>query len=80
MSIHGGEEKYGSPLIIVFKRAPAYAIAAKTPDARKTMLTLLDVWMTERDVRIASVEAYYGKARLAVAKTRVFGNPTVKFD
>ena len=78
-SVHGG----GAPvnqLTVMFRKAPAYNIAAETPEAKNMMLTLLNVWKTDRKVRVARVEAYYGRARLAVAKTRAFGSPTVEFD
>ena len=78
-SVNGG----GAPvnqLTVMLKRAPVAALWAKTPEARDFMLTLLDTWMTGRGVQVARVEAYFGRARVAVAETRVWGSPRVTFD
>ena len=66
-------------LTLIVTREVAYTIAADTLDARDFMLTLLDRWMTDRNVRVARVEVSYGRAHLATAETRVFGGPTVEF-
>ena len=66
-------------LTLIVTREVAFTISAETPDARDFMLTLLDRWMTDRNVRVARVEVFYGRAHLATAQTRVFGGPTVEF-
>ena len=77
-SVHGGEPPVNQ-LTLIVTREVAYTIAADTLDARDFMLTLLDRWMTDRNVRVARVEVFYGRAHLATAETRVFGGPTVEF-
>lgn len=81
-SVHGGEAPVNQ-LTLIVTREIAREISAETPDARDFMLTLLDRWMTDRPsslrLRVARVEVFYGRAHLATAKTRVFGNPTVEF-
>ena len=76
---HGGGEPVNQ-LTVSLKRAPAAAFWAKTPEARDFMLTLLNTWMTGRNVRVARVEAYFGRARIAVAETRAWDQPRVTFD
>ena len=77
-SVHGGEPPVNQ-LTLIVTREVAYTIAADTVDARDFMLTLLDRWMTDPNVRVARVEVFYGRAHLATAETRVFGGPTVEF-
>ena len=77
-SVHGGEPPVNQ-LTLIVTREVAFTISAETPDARDFMLTLLDRWMTDRNVRVARVEVFYGRAHLATAQTRVFGGPTVEF-
>ena len=77
-SVHGGEPPVNQ-LTLIVTREVAYTIAAETPDARDFMLTLLDRWLTDRKVRVARFEVFYGRAHLATAETRVFGGPTVEF-
>ena len=77
-SVYGGDEPVNA-LTLIVRRDVATTIAARTPDARDFMLTLLDRWMTDRNVRVARVEVFYGRAHLAAAETRVFGGPTVEF-
>ena len=77
-SVHGGEPPVNQ-LTLIVTREVAYTIAAETPDARDFMLTLLDRWMTDRNVRVARVEVFYGRAHLATAETRVFRGPSVEF-
>ena len=77
-SVHGGDAPVNQ-LTIIVTREMAFALRAKTPDADNVMLALLDRWMTDRGVRVARVEAFYGRAHLATAKTRVFGAPRVEY-
>ena len=77
-SVHGGDAPVNQ-LTIMVTREVAFALRAKTPDAEDFMLTLLNRWMTERVARVARVEAFYGRAHLATAETRVFGAPRVEY-
>ncbi len=77
-SVHGGEPPVNQ-LTLIVTREVAYTISAETPDAKDFMLTLLDRWMTDRNARVARVEVFFGRAHLATARTRVFGEPTVEF-
>ena len=43
------------------------------------MLTLLDRWMTDRNVRVARVDVVYAWAHLATAQTRVFARVGIWF-
>ena len=43
------------------------------------MLTLLDRWMTDCNVRVARVDLVYAWAHLATAQTRVFARPALEF-
>ena len=77
-SVHGGDAPVNQ-LTIIVTREMAFALRAKTLDADNLMLALLDRWMTDRGVRVARVEAFYGRTHLATAKTRVFGAPRVEY-
>ena len=77
-SVHGGEPPVNR-LTVVVTREVAFAISAETPDVRDLLLTLLDRWITARNVRVARVEVFFGRAHLATARTRLFGRPIVEF-
>ena len=77
-SVHGGEAPVNQ-LTIIVTREMAFALRAKTPDADNLMLALLDRWMTDRGVRVARIEAFYGRTHLATVKTRAFGAPRVEY-
>ena len=76
--VHGGDAPV-KLLTIIVTRDLAVTLRAKTPDAEDFMLTLLNRWMSDRGVRVARVEAFYGRAHLATAETRVLGAPRVKY-
>ena len=59
-TVHGGDTPVNQ-LTIIVTRDLAFALRAKTPDAEDFMLTLLNRWMTDRGVRVARVEAFYGR-------------------
>ena len=77
-SVHGGDPPVNA-LTIMATLPVATAIRVKTPDAENALLTLLDSWITQRGVRVARLEVFYGRAHLATASTGVFGAPTVEF-
>ena len=77
-SVHGGESP-GNELTLVVTREFAFLVTAQTPVARDFILTLLDRWMTDRNVRVARVEVYYGRAHLATARPRVLSGPLIEF-
>ena len=77
-SVHGGDAPVNQ-LTIIVTREMAFALRARSPDADNVMLALLDRWMTDHGVRVARVEAFYGRTHLATAKTRVFGAPRVEY-
>ena len=77
-SVHGGDAPVNQ-LTIMVTREMAFALRARSPDADNLMLALLNRWMTNRGVRVARVEAFYGRTHLATAKTRVFGAPRVEY-
>ena len=77
-SVHGGDAPVNQ-LTIIVTREMAFALRAKAPDADNLMLALLDRWMTDRGIRVARVEAFYGRTHLATAETRVFGAPRVEY-
>ena len=77
-SVHGGDAPVNQLTIMVTHKV-AFSLRAKTPDAEDFMLTLLNRWMTDHGVRVARVEAFYGRAHLATAKTRIFGAPRVEY-
>ena len=77
-SVHGGNAPVNELTIIVTSDV-ALALPARRPDVEDFLLTLLNRWMTDRSVRVARVEAYYGRAHLATTETRVFGAPRVQY-
>ncbi len=77
-SVHGSDAPVNQ-LTIIVTREMAFALRARSPDADNLMLALLNRWMTDRGVRVARVEAFYGRTHLATAKTRVFGAPRVEY-
>ena len=77
-SVHGGDAPVNQ-LTIIVTREMAFALRAKAPDADNLMLALLDRWMTDRGIRVARVEAFYGRTHLATAETRMFGAPRVEY-
>ena len=78
-SVHGGDAPVNALTILVTQEV-AYAVRAQVPDADNMLLTLLDTWMTQRDVLVARIEVYYGRAHLATARSGgVFSGPSVKY-
>ena len=77
-SIHRSDASVNQ-LTIMVTRGMAFALRAKMPDAEDFMLALLNRWMADRGVRVAQVEAFYGRAHLATVETSVFGVPCVEY-
>ena len=77
-SVDGGGPPVNQ-LTLVVTREVAFTISTENPDAQNFMLALLDLWTTDRNVRVARMEVYYGRAHLATAQTRAFRRPTVEF-
>ncbi len=77
-SVHGGDAPVNQWTIMV-TRGMSLALRAKTPDAEDFMLALLNRWMADRGVRVARVEAFYGRAHPATAETSVFRAPCVEY-
>ena len=77
-SVHGGDEP-NNTLTIMVTQAVAYAIRAQVPDSDAMLLTLLNTWMTQRDVIVARIEVYYGRVHLATARPTIFSGPTVEY-
>ena len=77
-SVHGGDAPVNE-LTIIVTREIAFALREQSLDANNLMLALLNRWMTDRGVRVARVEAFYGHTHLATAKTRGLGAPRVEY-
>ena len=77
-SVHGGKPPVNQ-LTLILKRASAAAVSLKNLTAKDFMLTLLDTWKTERKVRIARVEAHYGRVHIATAETSAWSSDKVTF-
>lgn len=77
-SVHGGDAPVNA-LTLIVSRPVAAQIRAETVDAEDMLLTLLAAWQNTRQVDVARVEVFYGRAHLATARTHVFRQPSVTF-
>ena len=77
-SVHGGDAPVNQ-LTVTVDRDIADAIRARMSEAENMLLNMLDAWMTQRGVRVASVEVFYGRAHLATVETHVWRAPSVTF-
>ena len=77
-SIDGGKPPVNQ-LTLILKRAPAATVSLKNLAAKDFLLTLLDLWKTERKVRIARVEVFYRRVHIATAETSVWSSDKVTF-
>ena len=75
---HGGEAPVNA-LVVMLKRSVALDVASKSLDSKNTLLGLLKIWMTLRDVKVARVEVFYGEVHIATVKTHVFRGPSVTY-